>query len=79
MASRGYLLNVLVNEYGRTDLLERLKQIRCTKCKKLYLGEIRIEQRDKRTIIRPPLRWKRVWINNTPGDDFYYGVCKRCS
>lgn len=78
-ASRSYLLNVLVNEYGRYDLPDKLKQIRCTKCKKLYLGEIRIEQDGKRTIVRPPLRWKRVWANPTPGDDFYHGICKACA
>jgi hypothetical protein len=79
LASRDYLLNVLVREYGRLDLPAKLKQIRCIKCKKIFIGEVQTEGTGRRMTVRPPARWRRVWVNSTPGEEHFLGVCKPCS
>lgn len=77
-ASR-YLLGILVSEYGQTRLVTVLRQIRCTKCDKRYMGELAFQGRGAGLRPLPPKRWRLVWASVSPDAVTpFEGVCRKC-
>jgi hypothetical protein len=68
--ARNYLAVVLLQEYARHDLADRLVVFDCVGCGQRFHGELKFVQ----GVPKPPRRWREIWVRK----DGYHGRCSRC-